>query len=135
MLATLAEVTLPFSSIVRIGISEDDPYDDADTPEFARVVEIPALADPSKLAVPVTSPVSAIALAVVSFVDVPEFPVVSALIVAGRLIVIAPADEETSTSFAVPTKDVTPVLVTVIPAFSDPEPVTSIPVPAVAVAT
>ena len=69
----------------------------------AIVVEILIAAEPSKFAVPVTSPLSSIALAFDNFVAVAAFPVVSALIVAGKLIVATPSTTETSTSFAVPT--------------------------------
>ena len=62
-------------------------------------------------------------------------PVVLALIVAGRLRVTAPADAETVTSSAVPARLVTPVLVMVRAAVSEPEPETSMPDPAAAVAT
>lgn len=103
--ATEAEVTLPFASIANIGICDEDPYVLADTPEFARVEEILTLALPSKLADPLTSPDRAIAL---EFVNVAADPVVLALMVVGRLIVTAPLDALTSTSFAVPVKDVTP---------------------------
>jgi hypothetical protein len=56
-------------------------------------------------------------------------------IVDGKLRVTAPAEAETVTSSAVPAKLVTPVLVIVKAAVSDPEPETSIPDPAAAVAT
>ena len=98
----------------------------------AMVVAIDALALPSKDMVPVTSPVSSMVRAVVREAAV---PVVLALIVAGRLRVTAPAEAETVTSSAVPVRLVTPVLVIVKAAVSDPDPEMSIPDPAAAVAT
>ena len=96
------------------------------------VATIDALALPSKDTLPVTSPVSAMVRGVVRAAAV---PVVLALIVVGRLRVTAPAEAETVTSSAVPARLVTPVLVIVKEAVSDPDPEMSIPVPAAAVAT
>ena len=96
------------------------------------VATIDALALPSKDTLPVTSPVSAMVRGVVRAAAV---PVVLALMVAGRLRVTDPAEAETVTSSAVPARLVTPVLVIVKSAVSEPEPAMSIPVPAAAVAT
>ena len=69
------------------------------------VATIDALALPSKDTLPVTSPVSAMVRGVVRAAAV---PVVLALIVVGRLRVTAPAEAETVTSSAVPSRLVTP---------------------------
>ena len=98
----------------------------------ATVVTMEALELPSKDTLPVTSPVNVMVRGVVRAAAV---PVVLALIVAGRLRVTAPAEAETVTSSEVPDRLVTPVLVIVKAAVSDPEPAMSIPVPATAVAT
>ena len=74
-------------------------------PPLTTVVAMEALALPSKDTLPVTSPVKAMVRAVVRAAAV---PVVLALIVAGRLMVTAPADAETVTSSAVPNRLVTP---------------------------
>ena len=62
-----AEVTRPFESTVIVA----KLYVPAETPEFARVELIAALADPSTDAEPVTSPVRDMVLAVVHFAALP----------------------------------------------------------------
>ena len=71
---------------------------------FAAIVAvIDAFALPSKDAEPVTSPVNSMVRDVANFVAVAAFPVVSALMVAGRLTVATPAALTlTSISFVVP---------------------------------
>ena len=73
---------------------------------------------PSNDALPLSVPPKDIVLAVSKAVAVAAFPVVSALIVEGKLSVTLPADADTSTSLAVPVTLSTPVFVIV--KLSDP---------------
>lgn len=66
-----AEVTRPFESTVIVA----KLYVPAETPEFARVVEIEALAAPLTDAEPVASPVRDMVLAVVQLAALPALPV------------------------------------------------------------
>ena len=78
--------------------------------EFAATVALIVISvEPLNDALPLKSPPKLIVRAVAKVVAVLAFPVVSALIVEGKLSVTAPADADTSTSFAVPRTLVTPV--------------------------
>ena len=70
----LADVILPFESIVICGIAVVFPYTPAVTPVFASVPAIVIFVDPLKLSDPVISPEIAIVLAVFRVVAVEELP-------------------------------------------------------------
>jgi hypothetical protein len=114
-----AAVNLPLESTVNVGTALADPYEAGVTAVFTRVEETDASAPPLNEALPVTSPVNAIALEVVR---VAAEPVVLALMVEGRDTVMAPEDAETSTSFVVPAKDSTPVFENIVPSSAKPVP-------------
>ena len=71
-----ADVNLPFSSTVKVGIEVAEPYVPEVTPEFAKVAAAVTFPEPSNVGlVYVTSPVKAIVLPVANFVAVLALPV------------------------------------------------------------
>ena len=73
--AVLADVTLPFESIVNTGIAVPEPYEPAVTPELESVSAPDTFAEPLKLTVHEASPVAVMLLVVSSVVAVDAFPV------------------------------------------------------------